>query len=252
MPRPSRVWILVVLPIACSQGPRDQITIGPPPARATRAVLAGPLCNLDGRCTCRDEAKPGDGGAGTPEAGAKRFEVKLGPTDGELWASVGDHVLYKSKERATECFYVDLAPGKHAVTLRASRPEGAQAALAISELGAAAGSWYRTFRFTCGVPGVCSEDELAGKKAEYAKYKAGVHDPCGSVRVRQLTWDSGVAPDTVHPQELAVGLVLDVYTFLPGKKAGDPTCGTGPSAAEPAEPAPAPAEPAADAITGGP
>jgi hypothetical protein len=246
--------VLLLAVVACSSGPREQITIGPPPARATRAVLAGPLCGGEGRCTCRDDSKPGDGGAGTPEAGTKRFEVKVGPMDGELWATVGDHVLYKSKERATECFYVDLPPGKVPVTLRASRPEGAQAAVAISELGAAAGSWYKTFRFTCGVPGVCSEHELSGKKAEYKKFKAGVHDPCGSVRVRKLTWDSGVAPDTIHPQELVVALDLVIYKFLPGKPSGDPACGTGNTAFDPsaAGDEPAPADDGPDAISGGP
>src|SRR5688572_18434967 len=98
---------LLVLLIACSSGSRDQITIPPTPAAATRAVLAGPLCE-NGRCACRDAARPGDGGAGAPSDGTKRFEVKLGPVEGELWAAVGEHVLYKSKERATECFYVDL------------------------------------------------------------------------------------------------------------------------------------------------
>jgi hypothetical protein len=250
--RATAVSVLTL--VACSSGPREQIKIGPTPPPTTRAVLAGPLCGGEGRCTCRDESKPGDGGAGAPEAGTKRFEVKLGPVDGELWTTIGDHVLYKSKERPTECFYVDLPPGKHEVTLRASKPEGARAALAISELGVAAGSWYKTFRFSCGVPGPCSHDELSGKKAEYRRYKAGLHDNCGSVRIKQLTWDSGVAPDTIHPQELVVGLTLDVYKFLPGKPSGDPACGTGNTAVEPGEggDAPAPADDGPDAISGGP
>jgi hypothetical protein len=229
---------LLVAVAACSSTPRSVITIEPPPPPQTRAVLAGPLCKADG-CTCRDENAAGDGGAGAPDATHKRFEVRVGPTDNDLWVTVDSHVLYKTKERATECFYLDLPSGNHKITLRASRPQGVQAGLAISELGVAAASWYRTFRFSCGVQGTCSHDELDGVKADMKQFKAGLHDPCGSVRIKGLNWDTGVAPDQIHPQDLAVALTLDVYKFLPGKPSGDPTCGTGSSAAPPAGDPPA-------------
>ena len=233
----SALSVLVVL-AACSGTTRQQITIEPPPPPQTRAVLAGPLCHGDA-CTCRDENAAGDGGVGAPDETHKRFELRLGPTDNDLWVTVDGQVLYKSKERATECFYLDLTPGDHKVLLRASRPNGVQAGLAIQELGVAAASWYKTFRFSCGVSGTCSHDELDGVKADLAQVKAGLHDPCGSVRVKGVAWDTGVAPDQVHPQDLAVGLTLDVYKFKPGKPSGDPTCGTGSSAAPEGEPAPA-------------
>jgi hypothetical protein len=218
--------LVVVLISGCGQT-ATQITIAPAPPPFTRAVLAGPLC-VAGACTCRDENAPGDGGAGTPEAAHKRFEFRLGPTDNELWATVDGQVLYKSKERATECFYLDLASGEHPVTLRASRPHGVQAGLAVSELGVRAASWYRTFRFSCGIPGTCAHDELDAAKIEYRKQsKAGVHDPCGSVKVKGIVWDTGVAPDQLHPEDVAVAFTLDIYRFMPGKPSGDPTCGVG-------------------------
>ena len=209
--------------LACGQD-RKMIAIGPTPAKATTGALAGPLCTAE---SCKCAASPAD--AGVPEApGAKRFEIRLGPTPHELWATLPGRVLYKSPERAEMCFYVDLAPGSHTVELRASQESGVAAAIAISELGAATQSAYATFRFSCGSPGgVCSFEELDGKKAEYKGVKENVHDPCGSTKVRELVWDTGRSPDQLVPSELAMRLVLQVYKFAPDKPHGDPSCGKG-------------------------
>lgn len=205
------------------------IRIEPPPAKATTGALAGPLCR-DGACTCmtspEEAGAPGAGGGSG--GGLKRFEIRLGPTPHDLWARLPGHVLYKSPERAEECFYVDLAPGTYPVELRASRRDGVAAAIAISELGARTQSAYATFRFSCGGPGgVCSFEELDGKKAAYAGAKGGVHDPCGSTKVKEVVWDTGRSPDHPVPSELAMRLVLHVYKFEPDKPSGDPACGTG-------------------------
>lgn len=201
---------------------RAMIAIGPPPAKQTTGALAGPLCQ-GGACQCA--ANPDD--AGLPEGNAKRFEVRLGPSPYELWFKVPGGVLYKSPERPEMCFYVDLPPGTHVVELRASQPHGLSAAVAISELGAKAKTWYSTFRFSCGTPGACSFEELDGKKAEYAQVTKNLHDPCGSTKVRDLIWDTGRSPDQQVPSELGVRLKLQVYKFEPAKPHGDPSCGAG-------------------------
>ena len=71
---------------------------------------------------------------------------------------------------------------------------------------------------------MCSFDEIASKKAEYANMPRGLHDPCGSTRLKGISWDTGKAPDNEHPSELLVRLTLDVYKFAPDKPHGD-TCG---------------------------
>jgi hypothetical protein len=212
---------------ACGSPTKPTIQIEPPPPPATRAMLAGPSCSGQA-CTCRDEGAPEDGGAGVPDSEMhKRFEFRLGPTENDLWVIVDEHVLYKSKERVTECFYLDLTSGQHKVTLRASKPHGLQASMAISELGTKTKSWYETFRFRCGVPGVCAHSHLDELKVAYDKIPRGIHDECGSVKVQSLMWDTGVAPDQIHPQDLVVGLVLDVYRFPPKFPHGDAKCGKG-------------------------
>jgi hypothetical protein len=135
-------------------------------------------------------------------------------------------VLYKSVARAEDCFYVDLGAGDHKLGLRAANPGGVSAAVTVSEYAAATQSWYDTFRFACGAPGVCSYDELAEFKDGLAKYKRDIHDPCGSVKIKGLAWDTDVAPDTQHPGNLQVAWTLDVYEFTPKHPHGDPACAT--------------------------
>jgi hypothetical protein len=213
----------LLAPAACG-GDRPMIKIGPPPPKATSGALAGPLCSGQS-CTCMQSPEE----AGAPEGGGlKRFEIKLGPTPHDLWLTLPGHVLYKSAERPDSCFYVDLPTGSHTFELRASQPDSVSAAVEISELGAKTKSAYQTFRFTCGSPGgVCSFEELDGKKAEYQGVKKNTHDPCGSTKVREIVWDTGKSPDHQVPSELAMRFVLQVYKFVPEKPSGDPSCGAG-------------------------
>ena len=203
-------------------GGASQIAIGAPPAPRTTGTLVGPLCKYDS-CTCA--AAPGD--AGAPEGARKRFEIRLRSTQ-PLWLSLpGDTVLYKDAERTEACFYVDLAPGQHPIALRASNKDGVSAEMVVREIGAATASFYDTLQFACGNPGVCSFEELAGLKAEFAAIPKGLRDVCGSTKIRGLSWDHGKAPDGTHPSELLVRATLDLYKFAPSKPSGDPTCGPG-------------------------
>ena len=232
--------------VACS-GTAHQISIGPAPAKVTDAVLSSPLCSGT-ECKCRDLNAPADGGVGLPTdpAGKKRFEVRL-TSPQELWASIGSNHLYKTAERPDACFYLDLPIGETPVELRASNKDGAAASWSIRELGTKTKSFYDTFIFNCGVPGVCSFDELDRNKAEMAAMKGGLHDKCGSTKVKKLSWDQSKAPDGEHPTDVVVRLSLDVHKFAPWKEHGDETCGKG---KPPADAAPDAAD-AVDATTDG-
>ena len=220
----SHVIVALGFVAACS-GTAHQIEIGPPPAKETKAVLVGGLCQ-DNHCKCRDGKD--DGGVGVPEvAGRKRYEMRLTSAQ-QLWLTVnGNSILYKTPEHAEECFYIDLPTGNQTIELRASNPDGVSAGLQVHELGTKTKSWYDTFAFECGVPGVCSFEELDGMKAHYADAKHNVFDKCGTTKVKGITWDHGKAPDQLHPSELLVRLTLDVYKFAAWKPHGDPTCGEG-------------------------
>lgn len=237
-------WCFVLVLVACS-GSTQQIAIGPPPPRITRGTFAGALCD-GGGCKCRDLGAPGDGGVGVPGAGQKRFEVRLTSAN-ELWASVHGNQLYKSAERPEVCFYLDLPPGQWPVELHADNPAGVSAQWTIRELGTQTKSWYDSFQFECGHPGVCSLDNLDAQWAKLKSFKRGVEDPCGSVKIKSLERDAGRPPDGLHPDKLIVRLVLDVYKRVPTQSHGDPACGTAPppvakdmTAEPPEDPAPAP------------
>ncbi len=218
-----RLAIIALVIGGCSGTGRRQVEIGPPPMKLTKGTLAGATCDGD-HCTCRQG--PEDGGTGYPTDGRKRFEIKL-ESAYDLWATLPNTVLYKSPETATACFYVDLPPGKHPLTLRASNPHGVSFAIEVHELGTKTKAWYDTFAFACGHPGVCSFSELDDRKAEAAKVQRNLYDPCGSTKIKGLGWDHGKSPDQQYPSELQLELSLDIYEFAPWKQPGDPSCGEG-------------------------
>lgn len=212
-------WVLVCL--SCSGSQSNPVPpLAPPPAGETVATLAGPLCEFGG-CKCREDA--GEPEQEAPE-GFKRYEVRLGPTDNPLWASIGDMLFYKSNERAMECFYVDLPPGRHATRLRASRETGFGARLRISELAPENQGWYSTFDFACGGPGLCERAAMEEWKQSLTRYKKNAHDPCGSTKIREVVWQTGRLPDGVPPADLQVDFVLDIYKFTPTFGPGAPEC----------------------------
>lgn len=211
-----RLFLLAAL-VGCSGG-AHQIEIGSPPEKMTHGTFVGALCSGDG-CSCRDLTAAADGGVGVPTDAKKRFEVRL-KSPYQLWAKVGDNAMYKSAEKVDACFYIDLPTGDTPVELRASEPNGVGAAWSIKELGTQTKSWYDTFDFECGNPGVCSFEELDGKKAEL-KEQGPKHDRCGSTKVKAVTWDTGKSPDQLHPSELLVRATLDVYKFVPDRPHGD-------------------------------
>jgi hypothetical protein len=239
--------LLFVALLAACGGSTTQIAIGPPPPANTAGVFAGPLCSGD-HCTCRDANAAGDGGAGVPaDPARKRFEVKLSSPQA-LWATVGTTRMYKSAERTEMCFYVDLPAGETPVELRASDSNGAAGAWQIHELGTKTKSYYDTYSFNCGMPGVCSFEELdQAKSASAGLAHKGIYDLCGSTKIKALTWDTGKSPDQNHPNELLVRLHLDVYKYAPWKQHGDSTCGKGKPPADAGSDAPGDDAPGDDA-----
>ena len=177
--------------VSCGGGGRQQVKIGPPPAKMTKGMLTGESCD-NGVCKCR--TGEGAGGIGVPADTRKRFEIKL-ESAYDLWVTLPDTTLYKSPETASVCFYVDLSPGKQPMSIRASNKAGVSFAVEVHELGTKTKAWYDTFAFRCGHPGVCSFAERDGKKAEYAGIKRGLHDKCGSTKIKGVAWDHGKSPD---------------------------------------------------------
>jgi hypothetical protein len=217
------LWLLGALgAAACGGSSAGAPPLAPPPDRATRATLVGPLC-ADGQCRCRSEDDADE--VGTPEAGKKRYEIRLGPADHELWASLDDMVLYKDRERATACFYVDLAPGVHPMRVRGvdESPLGFQVQVAEQGGDGERLWWYDTFAAACGAPGPCDkaalDEVLAGVRG-----KKGKLDACGSTKIKEVAWHTGRAPDVGGLTDVELRLALQIYGFAPSHPPGDPAC----------------------------
>lgn len=183
----------------------------------TRADLVGPLCS---RRSCECASAPAE--AGEPAAGDKRYEIRVGPMPDEMWVTVGDDVLYKSRERSTECFYVDLSPGEHRVAARVRGSRGFSAAVKISELGDSPvedyeGPWWLdTFRFNCGAPGRCTTERLDHWRDRFrGRAERNILDPCGSTAVRDIAWRTGELRERIYPRSLHLEFTLDIYDFDP-------------------------------------
>ena len=199
----------------------DPDRAAPPPS--TAGVLAGPLCAGD-HCGCHDDTAGGDGGAGVPAtrrtSGSRSAVVAAGDR-----ATVGSVRLYRtpSAPRRASTWICRRASRRSSC---ASDPNGAAAAWQIHELGTKTKSYYDTFSFNCGVPGVCSFDELDSAKAEYAKLARNVQDKCGSRRSSSFRGTPATHRIRCIRASCSSGSA-DVYTWAPWKEHGDPSCGHG-------------------------
>lgn len=220
----SRSWVgllslVAFLALAQCGGSQAGPQLPPLPEAASSATLVGPLCESQA-CRCTDD--PAEVGE-SPE-GYKRFKVVLGPSESELWGSIDGNVFYKGVERPTECFYVDLATGDHPISVRAKGKAGFGARMLISEIGAEGPWFFDTFEFFCGAPGLCDNEALRGWKQEIAKFDAGRHAPCGSVRILGIDWQTGRMPDNLHPEDFFLEATMKVYKFLPHNPPGTASC----------------------------
>jgi hypothetical protein len=186
----------------------------------TQADLVGPLC-LKRSCECKETPDA----AGVPMGTEKRYEFRVGPSPGEMWVTVGEDTLYKSREKPTECFYLDLPPGKHPVTVRSRGEGGLTAAVKISELGAEGPWWYDTFYFNCGSPGRCTLDRLDHWRDRFmSRARRNIIDHCGSTAIRDIAWRTGRVRDRLYPTSIVLQFALDIYSFVPRYPPGHREC----------------------------
>lgn len=226
----SRLVLSCALLVACS-GANKTPAFPPVPAEKTEAPLTGARCPDNTVCKCRD---PGvDDVETAPVAtGHKRYEFRVATGPGQAWVTVdGRDLLFKSSERAEECFYLDLEDGAmHQVSLRThatKETEGFGVNLRVAEYGAKGPWWYDTFAFQCGMPGACAKDSLRTWKQETDALPKNLRDPCGSTKLKGISWQTGRVPDSQHPEEILLAFTLHVYPFEPNFAPGDAGCAKG-------------------------
>ena len=176
-----------------------------------------------GVCTCRPlDSDDGQQEKGIP-AGHKRFEFRLPRTVSSIWVEIeGKGVYHKGGETVLpSCFYVDLKPGLHYLTVHSSNAKTRtylQSGLTIWEYGPKErDNWYRSFHFVCGSgASACTREEMAIWSRFQAKLPRGVLDPCGSVMVRGVRYSGRREHKTTQEYlDLTVRFRLKVYDFQP-------------------------------------
>jgi hypothetical protein len=206
----------------------------PVPAKTTGAVganLAGARCHGD-ICVCRSRLEdPAE--KSPPDAGHKRFEIRVGagggpatfssPTLGEL-ASVGG--------AGESCFYIDVVPGTaHEVSFvarEAKAEEGVSPVLEVAEYGPKGPWWYDVLRVKCEGPGGhCNREAADAWSADAKSRKRGRVDPCGSSVISHLRWDTtggtGVRELGIF-SDFTVSFTIEVKKFATQFPSGSTEC----------------------------
>ncbi len=223
---------LLVAQVAGCAAPR------PAAAPLPEAPLAAAGARCHGAvCSCRPvdnygrpaptEATLNDEGAIAP--GHKRFELRTGRGFDRTTITIeGSGTVVKDVSTPeASCGYVDLAPGKYRVRLRAEakdKGQGIQPRLVIAEYGADTQDWYDTFSFACGGEAQrCLKDDVGEWFGKARTVARGIYDKCGSARIEGLDWHVEHSPEQTL-EDLTLDLVLHVYKFPPRFKHGTPTC----------------------------
>lgn len=214
--------------VALGGCPAKSVPVASFPPQTTMKYAASPRC-ANGRCSCR-ALDAGEAEDGIP-AGHKRFELRLPQSHSAIWVEIEGHgVHYKAPaEFKASCFYVDLKPGEHRITVHAAHPHaelGLQAGLTIFEYGSKAGpGWYRSLHFVCGGLNKCTPSDLETWAGFQRRQYRGVLDPCGSVMIRGLTFGGG--RETTKSDEyldVTVRFAMKVYEFEPYNPPKSPGC----------------------------
>jgi hypothetical protein len=193
-------------------------------------TLAGARCH-DGQCSCR---RPGNNTETEPPApDHKRFEIRMSVAAGEivLTSPTLGRLQHDGKEEA--CYYVDLPADSSQEFVIESREaqkgQGMTPSVHIAEYGPKGHYWYDVLAVGCGV-GDQRCDRPAAKDWEQewlTQRKRGRLDPCGSVVVSALKWDTSggqAMMDGGLLRDFHVQFVLQVKAFATELPPRDPRC----------------------------
>jgi hypothetical protein len=182
--------------------------------------LVGARCPA-GEPSCRCRTPGDDAETIPPPEGMKRLEIRMSVHGGEgllQSAGVGRFAAVGVKDT---CFYVDVPAGSKSsynFQARASNPDvGHTPRLSVWEYGPAGPFWYEIFSFTCvGVGGKCDAAGVAAWQGQLKARKRGRMDPCGSLVVTGLDWQTsgGLAHrDNGYYRDFSVRFDAEVKKF---------------------------------------
>jgi hypothetical protein len=214
---------------SASSGGGAEASAGPPVRARAHANLAGARCQ-GAICSCRNPTRNA-AEVPPPEAGHKRFEIRLGAGGGA--AELTSPTLGQFSAGAGEtCFTIDVVPGTtHEVSFVAREPrpeEGVSPTLDIAEYGPKGPWWYEVLQVSCVGPGGKCNREAADAWSVVAKTrKRGRVDPCGSAVISHLVWDSSGGTGTRELgvfRDFTVKFTMEVKKFATAFAPGSTEC----------------------------
>ena len=154
--------------------------------------LASARCT-GGHCTCRttdDEPEKTP-----PPEGQKRLELRLSADGGEAILDAPGLGRVTTTGAQEACYYVDVAAGStqgFTFTVVADKADrGVAPHLTVTEYGPAGPYWYKTLAVTCaGADARCDRNGADAWGRGLATRKRGRLDPCGSMVVTGLKWET--------------------------------------------------------------
>jgi hypothetical protein len=170
-------------------------------------------------CKCRTPDDPAEDPP--PGEGQKRLEIRMSVHGGEGVLQAPTVGRFTATGAADTCFYVDVPAGSKAAwtyVARASNPDaGLAPRLTIFEYGPKGPFWYEIFAFDCvGVGGKCDGAGVAAWNGRLKTRQRGRMDPCGSLVVTGLDWETsgGLAHrDTGLYRDFSVRFDAEVKKF---------------------------------------
>lgn len=198
-------------------------------AGASGATLAGARCSSTA-CTCR---APGDDAESQPPAeGMKRLEIRLSADGGSAVLDSPTLGRFTAVGARELCYYVDVVAGtKHGFSFTseaASADLGLSPRLAIAEYGPQGHHWYKVHAVECvGSGGRCDRAGAEAWVGSLQTRKRGRLDPCGSLVVTGLDWETSggqARRDGGLFRDFSVTFEVEVKKFAPRFAPGSTEC----------------------------
>jgi hypothetical protein len=162
----------------------------PPPAPA----LAGARCK-PGQEACACRSGEAEAESEPPAEGNKRLEIRMSADGGEAVLDSPGLGHFTANGVKETCFYVDVPAGSKNsfafVSRAADVKVGVSPRLAVTEYGPAGPYWYKIATVECiGAGGRCDRDGAEKWGRGLQTRKRGRLDPCGSMVVTGLNWET--------------------------------------------------------------
>jgi len=235
LPRPWYVvFALAPLLPACAGQQSSTVPQGRAMFEAAPApVLAGGRCS-GGTCTCRGARDLAENPP--PPPGKKRIEIRMSAAFGKVSLDSPTVGHFTGAGREESCYYVDVQVSQiydfHLDSREDSMGGGVGPEVVLREYGPAGPYWYDIVKIKCGIGDrTCDLDLARAFGSDWLdQRKRGRLDPCGSMVVKGLRWNTSGGQSSQNGgalRDFFADFALEVKKFQTEFRPGDSHCTVG-------------------------